>query len=86
MNSLLSECFLGSRITDTEYKLLVLLKSYTFGKDTVYPTIETLAVKMGMKENTISKTLKKLEEKLYLKRSYKLLDNGKTKLFIQLKF
>lgn len=86
VNSLLVESYLGKRITDTEYKLLILLKSYTFGKLEVYPTIETIALKMGKKENTISKALKQLEYKLYLKRSYLTLDNGKTKIVLTLKY
>lgn len=86
INNLLSEVFLGGRLTDMEYKLLILLKSYTYGKEEVYPTIETLAAKMGSSENSISNVLRRLEEKLYIKRNYITLDNGKTKLIVKLKY
>jgi predicted transcriptional regulator len=86
INPLLNEVYLGGRITDNEYKLLVLLKSYSFGKVEVYPTRETLAVLTGLKENSIRKILKSLESKQYIKRDYKPLGNGKEKMFIKLKF
>lgn len=84
INNLLSETFLGKRITDTEYKLIALLKYYSFNSNSVYPTRETLAFKMGTTEKTITNTLKSLERKMYIKRSYFKLESGSKKLVVKL--
>lgn len=86
VNNLLSETYLGKRITDTEYKLLILLKYYSFQESTVNPSRDTLAIKMGTTPKTITNTLNQLEYKLYIKRTYHRLDNGSTKFYIKLLF
>jgi hypothetical protein len=86
VNNLLSETYLGKRITDTEYKLLVLLKYYSFQESTINPSRDTLAIKMGTTPKTITNTLNQLESKFYIKRTYHKLDNGSTKFYIKLLF
>lgn len=86
VNNLLSECFLGGRVTDTEYKLLVLLKSYCYTEDKVYPTVVTLAAKIGKSERTVTSNLRSLERKLYIKNYYTKLERGQTKLSVKLLF
>ncbi|RXI57265.1 hypothetical protein DP122_00345 [Clostridium tetani] len=86
VNNLLSESFLGNRITDTEYKLLVLLKSYCFTNDIAFPKVETLAKKIGKTAKTVSNSLKRLNKKLYVKNSYSRRENGTVKLHIKLLF
>lgn len=86
INNLLSEAYLGKRITDTEYKLLILLKSFSYIDDSVYPTVTTLAVRMGKTKRTITSTLKKLHYKLYIRNSYVRREDGSTKLYFKLLF
>jgi hypothetical protein len=86
VNNLLSEAFLGKRITDTEYKFLILLKSYSYMENESYPTEKTLARKMGKTERTIRSTLRSLEHKLYMKNTYVRRDDGSTKLYFKLLF
>lgn len=86
INNLLSEAFLGNRITDTQYKLLILLKSFSYTDTTIYPTVSTLAVKMGKTDRTITSILKQLQQKLYIKNTYTRRDDGRTKIYIKLLF
>lgn len=86
INNLLSETYLGKRITDSEYKLTALLKSFSYSNDSVYPSRKTLANKMGTTEKTISNLLNSLEKKLYIKRTYKKIESGGTKAYIRLLF
>lgn len=83
--NLLTKLYTKKGISDNAYKLMVLLKSYSYGKSEVYPTIETMAMKLGVSEKWVSELLKWLDEyEGLIKREYKQLDNGKTKLFIKL--
>jgi hypothetical protein len=83
--NLLTKLFTKKGISDNAYKLMVLLKHYSFGKEEVYPTVETMASKLGISERWVTELLKWLEDdEGLIKRSYKQLDNGKTKLIIKL--
>jgi hypothetical protein len=83
--NLLTKLYTKKGISDNAYKLMVLLKHYSFGKEEVYPTIETMAVKLGITEKWVSELLKWLDEtEGLIKRNYKQLDNGKTKIIIKL--
>jgi hypothetical protein len=86
INNLLSETYLGKRITDSEYKLTALLKAFSYSNESVYPSRKTLAKKMGTTEKTITNLLNSLEKKIYIKKTYKKLDNGGTKAYIKLLF
>jgi hypothetical protein len=86
VNNLLSKLYIAKELNDNEYKLLILLKHYSYGKSEVYPTIETMAMKLGVAERSVTRILDRLERQLYISRNYKQLDNGKTKLIIQLQF
>jgi hypothetical protein len=86
INNLLSETFLGRRITDTEYKLSALLKSFSYSNDSAYPSRIKLATIMGTTEKTISNLLSSLDFKKYIKRTYKKTQNGGTRLYIKLLF
>lgn len=83
---LLTKLYIAKELNENEYKLLVLLKSYSYGKGEVYPTIETLADKLGITERSTTRLLEGLDHQLYIKRNYKPLDNGKTKLIISIQF
>ena len=83
INNLLSETYLGKRLTDSEYKLTALLKAYNYSAEEIYPSRKTLAKKMGSTEKTITNLLNSLEKKLYIKRTYKKLGNGGTKVYIK---
>ncbi|GMK49144.1 hypothetical protein PghCCS26_62740 [Paenibacillus glycanilyticus] len=83
---ILTKLYVAKELNDNQYKLLALLKSYSYGKSIVYPTIEKLAVKLGIAERSVTRLLVDLEQQLYIKRTYKPFDNGKTKLIIHLLF
>lgn len=83
--NLLTKLYTKKGISDNAYKLMVLLKYYSFGKEEVYPTIETMATKLGISEKWVSELLKWLDQdEGLIKRQYKQLDNGKTKIIIKL--
>lgn len=83
--NLLTKLYTKKGLSDNAYKLMVLLKNYSYGKEEVYPTIETLSLKLGVTERRVSGLLKWLDEdEGLIKRSYKQLDNGKTKIIIKL--
>lgn len=70
--SLLDEVYLGKRITENEYKLMIILESYAFdNKREVFPTNRVLAYRMGVTEQTIKTNLKKLKHKIYIDTEFK---------------
>lgn len=86
LNPLLCDLFIAKKLNDNEYKLMCLLKYYSFGKVDVWPTIETLSLKMGISSRSGSRLILGLEQKHYLKRNYTMGKGGMNKLSIQLQF
>jgi len=70
--SLLDESYLGKRITENEYKLMIILESYAFdNKREVFPSNRELAYRMGVTEKTIKTNLTKLKHKIYIDTEFK---------------
>ena len=59
---------IDKRVTPSQFKLYVLLLSYSYGKKKVYPSRNTIAKDLGIKHNeVISIQIKALEEARYLR-------------------
>jgi len=82
----LVKLYVYKAVTDTEYKLLLLLKSYAYGKDSAFPTSETLAIKLGTSVQNLRKLLQSLEYKCFISREYRRQKNGGNKRFIKLRY
>lgn len=70
--SLLDEAYLGKRITESEYKLMIILESYAFdNKREIFTSNKVLAYRMGVTEQTIKNNLKRLKHKIYIDTEFK---------------
>lgn len=84
--ALLTKLFTKKGLSDEAYKLSVLLKHFAYGKEETFPTIETMADRLGVEERSVTRLLKRLDDEGLIKREYKKLDAGKTRLITTLLF
>ena len=84
INHFLTKDFKNKELSGPEFKTMILLEHFSYGKNEVFPTVATLAEIMGITERRMTQILASLEDKLLIDRIYKTYQ-GKTKLFIKLK-
>lgn len=65
---LLHEVFLGNRLKEQEYKMMILLESYAHdNKKEIFPSNSHLAFRSGQSVRTVIRILKQLDHKQYIK-------------------
>lgn len=86
INSLLTRLYIANGLTSGQYKLLILLESYSFASRDIWPSNETLAINMGLSERRVRQLLVELENDRWLKRYETINDNGQVIRVLKLKY
>lgn len=68
----LHRSYIHEELKEQEYKLMILLESYAYdNKKEVYPSNQTLALRLGQTDRTVRRNLKQLEHKQFIKQEVK---------------
>lgn len=68
----LHRSYIHEELKEHEYKLMILLESYAYdNKKEVYPSNQTLALRLGQSDRTVRRNLKQLEHKQFVKQEIK---------------
>lgn len=69
----LHRSFIYGELKEPEYKLIILLESYAYdNKKEIYPSVITLALRLGQTDRTVRNNLKRLEHLQFIKRDIAL--------------
>ncbi len=69
----LHRSFIHGELKEPEYKLMILLESYAYdNKKEIYPSVITLALRLGQTDRTVRNNLKRLEHLQFIKRDIAL--------------
>src|SRR5699024_3261420 len=64
----LHRSYIHGELREQEYKLMILLESYAFDhKKEVYPSNQTLALRLGQSNSTVQRNLRQLRHKQFIK-------------------